>query len=601
MCDASIAKSTPQKLMKTIKQSQDGERMSTIASKRSLLALLAMIILLTGQHARAGGTVTSCTEANLRAALAGGGTVTFACNGTITLANTISITDNTTLDGSGCQVAISGGNAVGVFYVNNNVNLALMNLSVANGKSSNGGALCLQSGTVSATDCIFTNNQATANSAQGGAIFNAGVLVIDNCGFTQNEALGGYAPGPMAASITAWGGAIYNSGSLVINRSSLTNNLAVGAAGVNEYAPSRSGAGNAGGLGASACGSAIYNSGSLILQNSTVAFNTATGGPGGLGQEGGQTLNGYGQPGGNGGDGGDGWGAIFNVGTASLVNCTVAFNRASGGGGGPAGQGGETWEISPTNQPGGAGGAGGNGGSGFGIVFDNSGLLRMTNCTVASNTATAGSGGAGGLGGAGTPPNYPLGPTGANGSGGYAISAVSSGIFANTLLAGNVPGNAFVTSDGGHNLSSDASCALTGLGSMTNIDPQLGPLANDGGPTLTMAPLPGSPAIDAGSAVGAPATDQRGVPRPQGRAVDIGAYEYLSAPLFIGMTIQSSTNCCLQMAGLAPDQTFILQVSSNLVNWSTVANFTGTNGFVQYTNPAGQDRNRFYRLKSGTE
>jgi hypothetical protein len=64
-------------------------------------------------------------------------------------------------------------------------------------------------------------------------------------------------------------------------------------------------------------------------------------------------------------------------------------------------------------------------------------------------------------------------------------------------------------------------------------DPLLGPLADNGGPTQTIALLPGSPAIDAAAAVASGgdyaavvATDQRGVPRPVGSAADIGAYEF---------------------------------------------------------------------------
>jgi hypothetical protein len=57
----------------------------------------------------------------------------------------------------------------------------------------------------------------------------------------------------------------------------------------------------------------------------------------------------------------------------------------------------------------------------------------------------------------------------------------------------------------------------------------LGPLADNGGPTLTHALLQGSNAIDA--AIGdCPPTDQRGVARPQGDACDIGAYESPSLP-----------------------------------------------------------------------
>jgi hypothetical protein len=57
-------------------------------------------------------------------------------------------------------------------------------------------------------------------------------------------------------------------------------------------------------------------------------------------------------------------------------------------------------------------------------------------------------------------------------------------------------------------------------------DPNLAPLADYGGPTQTMALLPGSPAIDAGDDDTCEETDQRGVTRPQGDHCDIGAFEY---------------------------------------------------------------------------
>ena len=65
-----------------------------------------------------------------------------------------------------------------------------------------------------------------------------------------------------------------------------------------------------------------------------------------------------------------------------------------------------------------------------------------------------------------------------------------------------------------------------------NADPLLGPLADNGGFTMTFALGSGSPAIDAGSPAICPTTDQRGWPRPvdgdlDGSAVcDMGAYEY---------------------------------------------------------------------------
>ena len=55
----------------------------------------------------------------------------------------------------------------------------------------------------------------------------------------------------------------------------------------------------------------------------------------------------------------------------------------------------------------------------------------------------------------------------------------------------------------------------------------IGPLVDNGGPTLTHALQAGSPAIDAADDAVCPATDQRGVDRPQGAACDVGAYEYV--------------------------------------------------------------------------
>lgn len=105
----------------------------------------------------------------------------------------------------------------------------------------------------------------------------------------------------------------------------------------------------------------------------------------------------------------------------------------------------------------------------------------------------------------------------------------------NTIVAGNTgpagPSDcalvAMVTSD--HNLSGDASCMFADPGSKQNTDPLLGALADNGGETDTLAPQAGSPAIDAGTNDGCPATDQRGVARPQGSACDTGAVELAPA------------------------------------------------------------------------
>ena len=131
----------------------------------------------------------------------------------------------------------------------------------------------------------------------------------------------------------------------------------------------------------------------------------------------------------------------------------------------------------------------------------------------------------------------------------------SSVVARNTILAHNENANCGIGSSGsltsqGYNLESADSCGLDATGDITGTTPLLGPLQDNGGPsvglgeaTLTHELLPGSPAIDAGDNSGCPTTDQRGVLRPvdgDGDTVatcDIGAYEvdtwYVYLPLVL--------------------------------------------------------------------
>lgn len=114
------------------------------------------------------------------------------------------------------------------------------------------------------------------------------------------------------------------------------------------------------------------------------------------------------------------------------------------------------------------------------------------------------------------------------------LAAIGVGV-ANTIIAGNPGGGCSITNSrffSVNDLDGDGSCAFTDPGSLTG-DPHLGPLANNGGPTDTVALLAGSPAIDAGNDGACSAftpTDQRGVSRPQGPHCDMGAYEVQVPP-----------------------------------------------------------------------
>src|SRR5512137_2082927 len=97
----------------------------------ALPVLLALAVASAPTPAQAGGVVSVCDEAHLLAALAGGGTVTFSCSGTITLTATITIAADTIVDGSGQRVTISGNHTVRVFTVNSGGTLNLNRLTVA--------------------------------------------------------------------------------------------------------------------------------------------------------------------------------------------------------------------------------------------------------------------------------------------------------------------------------------------------------------------------------------------------------------------------------------------------------------------------------------
>jgi len=463
--------------------------------------VLAAALLLLPLAARAGGVVTTCTEAALRAAMAGGGVVTFACDGTITLAATITNVSDTVLDGSGHQVTLSGGGRVQVLYVT--TNLTLIRLAVSNG-------------------------YAGSNSPPGGGIYNAGTLTLRDCVVTGNR---------------TWSGANGTSGG---------------------------GGGDGGG---------IWSSGNLTATGCTFSGNaTGNGGDGAWAHD----------RGGSGGPGGSG-GAIWSMGYCALTNCTLAGNfTGSGGSGGNAVM---------------YGGAGGAGGAGAGICSRSS--LDLLDCTIAANQA-------GNYGLPGWASQGPVGDPGLPGAGGVANKGGTVRLL-NTIVAANLiippppilwpPDVSGVFLSLGYNLigTTNGNDGFSSPGDLVGsvhfpLDPKLGPLTSNGGPTLTMALLPGSPAIDAGDTAAAPATDQRGFPRPAGAAADIGVFEYGSVMPTIAVSLSGETVNVLA-SGNAGSSCRLLS-STDLSSWVPIAtNQIGSNGtFLFSDNFAPGAVCRFYRL-----
>ena len=114
--------------------------------------------------------------------------------------------------------------------------------------------------------------------------------------------------------------------------------------------------------------------------------------------------------------------------------------------------------------------------------------------------------------------------------GGVDVLGVASANFRGALLANNGPRNCSGALDSaGHNLSDDGSCpSFVAAGDLQNVAPEVLAAGEHGGLTPTCPLMPGSPAIDAAGTLECPATDQRGVTRPQAIgtvACDIGAYE----------------------------------------------------------------------------
>jgi hypothetical protein len=240
-------------------------------------------------------------------------------------------------------------------------------------------------------------------------------------------------------------------------------------------------------------GGGIHNSFELTISNSLITGNSTTGG-------------------GNGG-------GIYNNDDVTITNSVISGNTTAGGGNGGGfydnGFDGTLIGSTVSGNTAGGGDAGG--------VYANGITTTITNSTISGNTA----GSIGGVVGNGIDVFINNTTIASNTGGGVQLTGISMTL-KNTIVANNgtaCSGTSPIT-DGGTNLQFPG----TTCPGIPSADPLLLPLANNGGPTETQALSPGSPAIDAGTTgcPPTPATDQRGVSRPQGPRCDIGSFELQS-------------------------------------------------------------------------
>jgi hypothetical protein len=548
--------------------------------RSSALAFAVSLLLALAGSAQAAPLVTVTTTGDpgpagtesLRQALVDvdpGGTITVPASASrYELAlGTLMITKPLTIQGAGASsTVIDAHGASGVLHIAAGGSTAINGVTITGGAVSGSGGLVggagiyNTEGVLTLTGTTVTGNTANANGGNccngGAGIWTTGNITLTNSrvdGNTLTVIAGGFC-------CDGGGGLFQDGGAITLTNSSISNNTA----------SVTGGTGNEGG------GGFFEDGGNIALTSSSVSGNTLTlsgvpnnSGGGGFYQDGGTTTltdssvshdtssqTGAGVTSNNGG------GGFFNDGgTLTLTRSTVGDDTATvtgtefNGGGGIYHDGGTATFSNSTISANTANitGASTNGG---GAVYIDSGAVTFTNSTVAANVASV--------------------P-----GGGLFNNSLTATTLQNTIVASNsAPSGANCSpavsfSSLGNNIDSADTCNLTAVSDKKNTDPLLGPLQDNGGPTFTQALLPGSPAIDAGNNAACPATDQRGVPRPQpsGGICDIGAYEVGVADLALS-------------ASAAPDP---VAVGGQLTYSATITNGgpTPTNTTLHVTLPNG--------------
>jgi hypothetical protein len=453
-----------------------------------IIGVLLRCVFVTAAHA-ATITVTNTNDSgpgSLRQALMiahDGDTINFAVTGTITLTSGgLPVTKNITISGPGAdQLSIDGNQAIVVFGVFYGKAATISGLTARNAQSG-----VLNDGTVTVTNCVLSGNS-------GAGLYNVGILTASNCVISDNS-----------------GDGLYNSyATLSVSDCIITANSYTGIYNYNSHGPSSSvQRGNdrrdakniygpfpgdvtiANTIISDNSEHGIYNDGGYVMiLNSTLTGNSA-----------GQDSDG----------GGISIGSFKTPGGVTVINSTISGNSASGGGGGIAISYGGVTIVNSTISGNSAGDVGGG-------IANYTGGVQVANSTISGNSAASGGGiynVAGQFGG---------------------TIEISNTIFNAGALGENIFNNGGMVTSHGYNISSDdGGGLLTGPGDQINTDPLLGPLQDNGGPTLTHLPMPGSPAIDAGdpSFARPPYHDQRGpcFYRVFGRRIDVGSVETQPRP-----------------------------------------------------------------------